>query len=95
MLGLLGELIFQYTYDCREFGLGLVIKTAQTLTLRGLIFGSAFKRFGGLIFWEGFFCGGTYYQNFMVQWNPDITMYQGTGMITSLYQGIIIDESMI
>ena len=43
----------------------------------------------------GLFFGGAYYQNFMVQWNPVITMYQGTGMITSLYQGIVIDEPMI
>ena len=27
------------------------------------------------------------------QWNPDITMYQGTGKITSLYRGIVINES--
>ena len=24
-----------------------------------------------------------------LQWNPDITMYQGTGEITSLYRGIV------
>ena len=24
-----------------------------------------------------------------LQWNPDITMYQGTGKITSLYRGIV------
>ena len=26
---------------------------------------------------------------FEVQWNPNITMYQGTGEITSLYRGIV------
>ena len=30
-----------------------------------------------------------------VQWKPDIMMYQGSGKITSLYQGIIINESLI
>ena len=26
---------------------------------------------------------------FHLQWNPDITMFQGTGEITSLYRGIV------
>ena len=25
----------------------------------------------------------------IIQWKPDITMYQGTGEITSLYRGIV------
>ena len=29
--------------------------------------------------------------NFL-QWNPDITMYQGTGKITSFYWGIVLNE---
>ena len=28
-------------------------------------------------------------------WNPDITMYQRTGKITSLYRGIVINESPV
>ena len=27
-----------------------------------------------------------------IQWNPDITMYQGTGKITLFYRGIVINE---
>ena len=33
--------------------------------------------------------------NTLVQWNPNITMYQRTGKITSLYRGIVINESPI
>ena len=29
------------------------------------------------------------YHKIPIQWNPDITMYQGTGEITSLYRGIV------
>ena len=29
-----------------------------------------------------------------VQWNPDITVYQGTGKITLLYWGIIINSGI-
>ena len=31
----------------------------------------------------------------ILQGNPDITMYQGTGKITSFYRGIILNESPI
>ena len=30
-----------------------------------------------------------------IQCNPDITMYQGTGKITSLYRGIVDNESVV
>ena len=30
-----------------------------------------------------------------IQWNPDITMYQGTGKFTSFYQGIVLNKSLI
>ena len=31
----------------------------------------------------------------VLQWNSDMIMYQGTGKITSLYWGIIINESPV
>ena len=30
-----------------------------------------------------------------LQWNPDVTMYQGTGKITSLCRGLILNKSPI
>ena len=31
----------------------------------------------------------------VIQWDPDITMHQGTGEITSLYRGLAVNESPI
>ena len=30
-----------------------------------------------------------------IQWSADITMYQGSGEITSLYRGIVINQSPV
>ena len=98
-----GELIFGGAYYWNEFcvskWVGLDNKNSSkhkdnslkqlASTVHGLIHEGL--SLGGLIF------GGAYYQNFtvfpLIQWNRDITMYQGTSQITSLYQGTVIYES--
>ena len=64
------------------------------LSIRGL-FANEMWGGGGGLFLGGLIFGGTYYWNFTVQLNSDITMYQGTGEITSFFQGIVINKSPI